>query len=81
MRWKASETCSAVSVFRSRLARAEKRRPTALAWIRFDPRRILFFLQASGLGGVIASFGVVLDGIGFLLALIFVLVLKASQIA
>jgi hypothetical protein len=35
---------------------------------------ILFFFQAFGLGGVIASFGLVLDGIGFVLALIFVLV-------
>ena len=35
---------------------------------------IMFFLQAFGLGGVIASFGLVLDGIGFVLALIFVLV-------
>lgn len=34
---------------------------------------ILLFLQAFGLGGVIASFGLVLDGIGFVLALIFVL--------
>lgn len=35
---------------------------------------ILLFLQVFGLGGVIASFGLVLDGIGFALALIFVLV-------
>ena len=35
---------------------------------------ILLFLQAFGLGGVIASFGLVLDGIGFVLALLFVLV-------
>lgn len=35
---------------------------------------ILFFLQGFGLGGVIATFGVVLDGIGFVLLLIFVLV-------
>ncbi len=35
---------------------------------------IFLFLQAFGLGGVIASFGLVLDGIGFVLALIFVLV-------
>ncbi len=35
---------------------------------------ILLFLQGFGLGGVIASFGLVLDGIGFVLALIFVLV-------
>ena len=35
---------------------------------------ILFFLQGFGLGGVIATFGLVLDGIGFVLLLIFVLV-------
>ncbi len=34
----------------------------------------LFFLQGFGLGGVIASFGLVLDLIGFVLFLIFVLV-------
>jgi hypothetical protein len=35
---------------------------------------ILLFLQAFGLGGVIASFGLVLDILGFVLFLIFVLV-------
>ena len=35
---------------------------------------ILFFLQGFGLGGLIASFGLVLDGIAFVLFLIFVLV-------
>ena len=35
---------------------------------------IAFFLQGFGLGGVIASFGLVLDLIGFALFLIFVLV-------
>ena len=35
---------------------------------------IVFFLQGFGLGGVIASFGLVLDLIGFALFLIFVLV-------
>ncbi len=35
---------------------------------------ILFFLQGFGLGGVIGSFGLVLDLIGFVLFLIFVLV-------
>jgi hypothetical protein len=34
---------------------------------------LMFFLQAFGLGGVIASFGLVFDIIGFLLFLIFVL--------
>jgi hypothetical protein len=34
---------------------------------------LMFFLQAFGLGGVIASFGLVLDIIGFVLFLIFVL--------
>ena len=35
---------------------------------------VLFFLQGFGLGDVIATFGLVLDLIGFLLFLIFVLV-------
>jgi hypothetical protein len=35
---------------------------------------VLFFFQGFGLGGVIATFGVVLDLIGFVLFLIFVLV-------
>ena len=35
---------------------------------------VLFFLQGFGLGGVIATFGLVLDLIGFVLFLIFVLV-------
>ena len=35
---------------------------------------IMFLLQGFGLGGVIASFGLVLDLLGFLLFLIFVLV-------
>jgi hypothetical protein len=34
----------------------------------------LFFLQAFGLGGVIASFGLVLEIIGFVLFLLFVIV-------
>jgi hypothetical protein len=38
---------------------------------------ILFFLQGFGLGGVIASFGLILDLIGFVLFLIFVLVSSA----
>ena len=35
---------------------------------------LLFFFQGFGLGGVIGTFGLVLDGIGFVLFLIFVLV-------
>jgi hypothetical protein len=38
---------------------------------------IMFFLQGFGLGGVIATFGLVLDLIGFLLFLVFVLVSSA----
>ena len=38
---------------------------------------IMFFLQGFGLGGVIATFGLVLDLIGFVLFLIFVLVSSA----
>ena len=39
-----------------------------------DPSSPLLFLQAFGLGGVIASFGLVFDLIGFVLLLLFVLV-------
>jgi hypothetical protein len=42
--------------------------------VGFDPAGIMFFLQGFGLGGVIASFGLVLDIIGFVLFLTFVLV-------
>jgi hypothetical protein len=46
--------------------------PRWLGWVSILVG-ILFFLQAFGLGGVIATFGLVLDIIGFLLLLIFVL--------
>jgi hypothetical protein len=46
--------------------------PRWLAWVSILVG-ILFFLQAFGLGGVIATFGLVLDIIGFLLLMIFVL--------
>lgn len=48
----------------------------ALRWLRWALilAGIVFFLQGFGLGGVIASFGLVLDLIGFALFLIFVLV-------
>ena len=47
--------------------------PRWLGWVSILAG-ILFFLQGFGLGGVIASFGLVLDLIGFVLFLIFVLV-------
>lgn len=47
--------------------------PRWLGWVAILVG-ILFFLQGFGLGGVIATFGLVLDGIGFVLFLIFVLV-------
>ena len=47
--------------------------PRWLGWVSILAG-ILFFLQAFGLGGVIASFGLVLDGITFVLFVIFVLV-------
>jgi hypothetical protein len=47
--------------------------PRWLGWVSILAG-ILFFLQGFGLGGVIASFGLILDLIGFLLFLIFVLV-------
>jgi hypothetical protein len=46
--------------------------PRWLGWVSIVVG-ILFFMQAFGLGGVIASFGLVLDIIGFLLLVIFVL--------
>jgi Domain of unknown function (DUF4386) len=46
--------------------------PRWLGWIAIGAG-LMFFLQAFGLGGVIASFGLVLDIIGFVLFLIFVL--------
>ena len=46
--------------------------PRWLGWVSILVG-ILFFLQAFGLGGVIATFGLILDIIGFLLLLIFVL--------
>ncbi|MBV9838015.1 MAG: DUF4386 family protein [Solirubrobacterales bacterium] len=46
--------------------------PRWLAWVSILAG-ILLFLQGFGLGGVIASFGLVLDLIGFVLLLIFVL--------
>ena len=42
---------------------------------------ILFFLQGLGLGSVTASFGLVLDGIGFVLFVIFVLVSSVILLA
>jgi hypothetical protein len=47
--------------------------PEWLGWISIIAAPLLF-LQAFGLGGVIASFGLVLDLIGFVLLLLFVLV-------
>ena len=75
MRWKASETFSAVSVsFAAGLL--VLRSGVLPRWLGYVSilAGILLFLQAFGLGGVIASFGLVLDGIGFVLPLIFVLV-------
>ena len=47
--------------------------PRSLGWVSIFAGGMLF-LQGFGLGGVIASFGLVLDLIGFLLLLVFVLV-------
>ena len=51
----------------------ERRPPRWLGWVSIVAG-ILLLLQGFGLGGVIASFGLVLDLIGFVLFLIFVLV-------
>lgn len=45
-----------------------------MTWGLAELPGIFFFLQGFGLGGVIATFGLVLDGIGCVLLLIFVLV-------
>jgi hypothetical protein len=50
--------------------------PRWLGWLLI-PVSILFFLQTFGLGGVISTFGLVLDLIGFLLFLLFVLASSA----
>jgi hypothetical protein len=47
--------------------------PRWVAWVAILVA-ILLFLQAFGLGGVTATFGLVLDGVGFVLLLLFVLV-------
>ncbi len=47
--------------------------PRWLGWVSIFAAPLLF-LQAFGLGGVIASFGLVLDLIGFVLLLVFVVV-------
>jgi hypothetical protein len=47
--------------------------PRWLGWVSILAG-IMLFLQGLGLGGVIASFGLILDLIGFVLFLIFVLV-------
>lgn len=47
--------------------------PRWLGWISMFAAPLLF-LQAFGLGGVIASFGLALDLIGFVLLLLFVFV-------
>jgi Domain of unknown function (DUF4386) len=50
--------------------------PRWLGWVSMLVA-ILLFLQAFGLGGVIASFGLVLDLIGFVLLLLFILLSSA----
>jgi hypothetical protein len=47
--------------------------PRWLGWVSLVVG-ILFFLQGFGLGGVVSNFGLILDGIGFVLFLVFVLV-------
>ena len=53
--------------------------PRWLAWISVIGG-ILFFLQAFGLGGVIGTYGLVLDLIGFVLFLLFVVFSSAIQL-
>ncbi|MGO9873330.1 MAG: DUF4386 family protein [Acidimicrobiia bacterium] len=47
--------------------------PRWLAWVAIVAA-IFLFLQGFGLGGVVAPFGLVFDGVGFVLLLVFVLV-------
>jgi hypothetical protein len=53
--------------------------PRWLGWVSIVVGS-MFFLQGFGLGGVIASFGLVLDLIGFVLLLIFVLVSSVTLV-
>ena len=54
------------------LAMRSGAQPRWLCWIA-TLVRVLFFLQGFGLGGLIATYGLVLDLIGFVLLLVFVL--------
>ncbi len=63
-----------VLVLRSRLM------PRWLGWVAILVG-ILFFAQGFGLGGVVATFGLVVDGIGFVLFLVFVLVSSVILLA
>jgi hypothetical protein len=54
--------------------------PRWLGWVS-GLARILLFLQGFGLGGVIATFGLVLDLIGFVLLVVFVLVSSVILLA
>src|ERR1035438_7463483 len=80
MHWTASRTSSAVSSLSQRecsCSEVGSCRGGSLGWLAFGWVSIfaapLLFLQAFGLGGLIASFGLVLDLIGFVLLLLFVL--------
>jgi hypothetical protein len=53
--------------------------PSWLAWIAVVSGTLLF-LQGFGLGGVIGTYGLVLDLIGFVLFLLFVLLSSAVQL-
>jgi hypothetical protein len=54
--------------------------PRWLGWVSILAG-IMLFLQGFGLGGVIATFGLILDLIGFVLLLLFVLVSSANLLA
>lgn len=54
--------------------------PRLLGWVAIVIG-ILFFFQAFGLGGVVANFGLALDGVGFVLFLLFVAVSSVVMLA
>lgn len=72
--------CSLAAVAAGLLVMRSAILPRWLGWVSIFAG-ILFFLQGFGLGGVIATFGLVLDLVGFVLFLIFVIVSSVILLA